>query len=619
MGYWVDMSTAYWTMDPSYIESVWWSLKQIFDKGLLVEDHRVAPYCPRCGTGLSDHEVAQGYETLTDPSVYVRLPVTSGEWAGKADLLVWTTTPWTLPSNTAVAVHPDVTYVVARRADDEARSWSPSRCWPRCSARTPRCSPARPGRDWSTCTYQRPFELVDIPDDDAHYVVLADYVTTEDGTGLVHQSPAFGADDLAVAPRATACRWSTRSTRPGTSCADVPLVGGHFFKAADAALVEDLQDRGVLFRELRYEHSYPHCWRCHTPLMYYALPSWYIRTTADQGPAARREREDQLVPGDASRHGRYGDWLNNNVDWALSRDRYWGTPLPIWRNDADPSRLVAVGSLAELSELTGRDLSDLDPHRPFIDDVTFTLPGEEGTYRRVPPGHRRLVRLRLDAVRPVGRAAPQQGGVRGGLPGAVHLRGDRPDPRLVLHADGGRHAGVRAESPTRTCSASGHILAEDGRKMSKHLGNILEPIPLMDRHGADAVRWFMLAGGSPWSARRVGHETLSEVVRKVLLTYWNTASFFTLYAEANGWDPAPPRRPRAPSGRCWTAGRWPSCAAVTAEVDDGAGGLRHPDAPAGCSPSSSTTCPTGTSAAPGAASGTATRPRWPRCTRCWTA
>ncbi|MCW2677447.1 MAG: ileS, partial [Modestobacter sp.] len=508
MGYWVDMSTAYRTMDPSYIQSVWWSLKQVFEKGLLVEDHRVAPYCPRCGTGLSDHEVAQGYESITDPSVYVRLPVTSGEWAGRADLLVWTTTPWTLPSNTAVAVNPEVTYVVVRAGDDTLVVAEP--LVDAVFGDRPREVLARTsGRDWERVHYQRPFELVEFPEGDAHFVVLADYVTTEDGTGLVHQSPAFGADDFAV------CRsYGLPVVNPidatGHFLPDVPLVGGHFFKAADPTLVQDLQDRGVLWREQRYEHSYPHCWRCHTPLMYYAQPSWYIRTS---------EIKDQLLAENAKtswhpenvQWGRYGDWLHNNVDWALSRDRYWGTPLPIWRNDADPGKLVVVASLAELSELTGRDLSDLDPHRPFIDEVTFTVPGEEGTYRRV--------RQVIDAWYDSGSMPFAQWGA----PHRNQAEFEAAYPAQFIAEAIDQTRGwfytlmavgtlVFGRSSYENVLCLGHILADDGRKMSKHLGNILEPIPLMDRHGADAVRWFMLAGGSPWSARRVGHETLSEVV-----------------------------------------------------------------------------------------------------------
>ncbi|TYP81217.1 isoleucyl-tRNA synthetase [Blastococcus xanthinilyticus] len=564
MGYWVDMSTAYWTMDPAYIESVWWSLKQVFDKGLLVEDHRVAPYCPRCGTGLSDHEVAQGYETITDPSVYVRLPITDGEWAGQADLLIWTTTPWTLPSNTAVAVHPDVTYVVARPAgSDDVPVVVAEPLLAAVLGEDAEVLGRAPGRDWERTHYQRPFELVEFPEGDAHFVVLADYVTTDDGTGLVHQSPAFGADDLAV------CRgYGLPVVNPidptGHFTADVPLVGGHFFKAADPTLVQDLQNRGVLFREIRYEHSYPHCWRCHTPLMYYAQPSWYIRTSQIKDQLLAENEKTNWYP-ESIKNGRYGDWLTNNVDWALSRDRYWGTPLPIWRNDADPARMVAVGSLAELSELTGRDLSDLDPHRPFIDEVTFTRPGEEGTYRRV----RQVIDAWYDS---------------GSMPfaqwGAPHRNQEQfqaayPAQFIAEAIDQTRGwfytlmavgTLVFEQSSYENVLCLGHILAEDGRKMSKHLGNILEPIPLMDRHGADAVRWFMLAGGSPWSARRVGHETLSEVVRKVLLTYWNTASFFTLYAESNGWDPA--SAPAPARGERPLLDRWAlaELAAVTRDV-----------------------------------------------------
>jgi isoleucyl-tRNA synthetase len=577
MGYWVNLSEAYWTMDPSYIESVWWSLKRVHAKGLLVEDHRVAPYCPRCGTGLSDHEVAQGYESITDPSVYVALPVTSGAWGDRAELLVWTTTPWTLPSNTAVAVHPDVTYLVVR-TERHGRPRTVVVAEPLVDAvlgggseDVPREVLARTtGRDWEGVHYRRPFDLVEFPPDvDAHYVVLADYVTTDDGTGLVHLAPAFGADDLAVG-RAYGLPVVNPIDPSGHFLDGVPLVGGHFFKAADPALVEDLKARGVLWREARYEHSYPHCWRCHTPLMYYAQPSWYIRTSAIKDALLRENQRTHWHP-ETIQWGRYGDWLRNNVDWALSRDRFWGTPLPIWRNDLDPARLVVVGSLAELSELAGRDLSGLDPHRPFIDEVTFTLPGEEGTYRRVPQV--------IDAWYDSGSMPFAQWGAPYRDEAAFEAAYPAQFICEAIDQTRGWFYSLMAvgtlvfdRSSYENVLCLGHILAEDGRKMSKHLGNILEPIPLMDRHGADAVRWFMLAGGSPWSARRVGHETLSEVVRKVLLTYWNTASFFTLYAETNGWQPAatpaPPRAERPLLDRWALAQLAEVTAGVTAALED---------------------------------------------------
>ncbi|GAA1513000.1 isoleucine--tRNA ligase [Kribbella lupini] len=531
MGYWVDMEHPYKTMDPQYVESVWWSLKQVFDKGLLVEDYRITPYCPRCGTGLSDHELAQGYETVVDPSVYVRFPLTSGPLAGQASLLVWTTTPWTLVSNTAVAVHPDVDYVVATDGVESlvvaepllgslGEGWTVTNTYA--------------GRELEHWTYQRPFELVAF-DEPAHYVVLAEYVTTEDGTGLVHQSPAFGADDLLVAKA-----YNLPVLKPvgpdGRFDADLPLVGGQFFKKADEDLVKDLDARGVLFRHVPYEHPYPHCWRCHTPVMYYALPSWYIRTTQVKDALLRENEKTNWFP-ESVKWGRYGDWLRNNIDWAVSRSRYWGTPLPIWR--CSEEHLVCVGSLAELGELAGRDLSGTDPHRPYVDDITFACPTCGGESHRVAEV--------IDAWYDSGSMPFAQWGY-------PWVEGSKEKFEKAYPADFISEAIdqtrgwfytlmaigtlVFDESSYRNVVCLGHILAEDGRKMSKHLGNILEPIPLMDDHGADAVRWFMAASGSPWKARGIGPNVLNEIVRKVLLTYWNTAAFHALYARLADWDPA---------------------------------------------------------------------------------
>jgi isoleucyl-tRNA synthetase len=561
MGYWADYENAYWTMNVDYVESVWWALAQIFTKGLLVEDYRVTPYCPRCGTGLSDHELGQEgvYTEVVDPSVYVRLPLTSGPWAGRADLLVWTTTPWTLVSNTAVAVNPDVDYVVVR---DERGVFVVAEALVEAALGT---APAEvlgtvAGRDMERWTYQRPFELVEIPD--AHHVVLADYVTTDDGTGLVHQAPAFGADDLGVARR-YGLPVVNPVDRAGHFLADVPLVGGAFFKDADEVLVADLQARGRLVRHVPYAHAYPHCWRCHTVLLYYALPSWYVRTTAVKQRLLEENEKTNWFP-DTIKHGRYGDWLANNIDWALSRDRYWGTPLPIWRNDADPSRLVCVGSLAELSRLAGRDLSALDPHRPYVDDVTFTRPGEDGTYRRVPQV--------IDAWFDSGSMPFAQFGAP--YHSAQRARDNYPADFICEGIDQTRGwfytlmvigTLVFDASSYRNVVCLGLLLAEDGRKMSKHLGNILEPIPLMDEHGADAVRWFMATGGSPWASRRIGHKALEEIASKVLRTYWSVASFQSLYARANGWEPG-----AAEAGTPTALDRWARSEVhrLAADVDD---------------------------------------------------
>jgi isoleucyl-tRNA synthetase len=530
MGYWVDLADAYRTMDPAYIESVWWSLKQIFDKGLLVEDFRVAPWCPRDETGLSDHELAQGYETVVDPSVHVRFPLTSGPLSGRAALLVWTTTPWTLPSNVAVAVHPDVRYVVATNGDEQLVVAEPLLASALGDGWDLTGESFR-GKEMERWTYRPPFTLLDVPD--AHVVVLASYVTTDSGTGLVHQAPAFGADDLATSR--TYGLPMVNPVRPdGRFEPDLPLVGGLFFKDADRPLVEDLAARGLLFREVPYEHSYPHCWRCHTALIYYAQPSWYIRTTAARDALLRENERTTWHPATV-KHGRYGDWLANNVDWALSRRRYWGTPLPIWR--CPEGHLTCVGSLAELSELTGTDHSGLDPHRPFVDEVTFACQCGE-TARRVEEV--------IDAWYDSGAMPFAQFGYP--YRGADQFTERYPAQFISEAIDQTRGwfytlmavgTLVFDRSPYETVVCLGHILAEDGRKMSKHLGNILEPLPLLDRHGADAVRWFMAAVGSPWSARRVGHTALQEVVRKVLLTYWNTVAFQALYGRTAGWSPSP--------------------------------------------------------------------------------
>ena len=523
MGYWVDTEDAYWTMQPSYIESVWWSLKQIYDKGLLVEDHRVAPYCPRCGTGLSDHEVAQGYQTVVDPSVYVRFPITSGEWAGKAALLVWTTTPWTLVSNTAVAVHPDVTYLVAKTPTEVLVVAEPLK---HVLGDDVEVLATLKGTELEHTSYQRPFDWVEIPE--AHYVGVADYVTTDSGTGLVHQAPAFGAEDLQVARK-----YGLPVVNPvlpdGTFREDLPLVGGLFFKAADPALVQDLKNRDLLFKHLPYEHPYPHCWRCDTALLYYALPSWYIRTTAVKDRLLEVNEGTDWHPA-TIKTGRYGDWLENNIDWALSRNRFWGTPLPVWRCPDD--HLTVVGSLKELSELSGTDVSALDPHRPFVDDVTLTCQcGEEA--RRVPE----VIDCWYDAgSMPFAQVGYPHTGVEPAYP-ANYICEAIDQTRGWFYTLMAIGTLVFDKGSYETVLCLGHILDAEGRKMSKHLGNVLDPHELMDKHGADALRWYMLCGGNPWASRRIGDAQLEEVTRKVLLTWWNTASFLTLYADANSWTP----------------------------------------------------------------------------------
>ena len=454
---------------------------------------------------------------------------------------MWTTTPWTLVANTAVAVRPDVTYVAARNEDSgevlvvaeplvEAALGGSLEGWSVVESFL--------GSSMERWTYQRPFELVEWPEGaDGHLVVLADYVTTDDGTGLVHQAPAFGAEDMGVA-RAYGLP-VVRPVQPdGHFAPDVALVGGEFFKHADQALVRDLDARGLLLRHQAFEHSYPHCWRCHTSLLYYALPSWYVRTTQVKDALLAENERTNWFP-DNIKWGRYGDWLHNNIDWALSRSRYWGTPLPIWRCGADDAHLVCVGSLAELGGLAGTDLSELDPHRPFVDDVTFSCAqcadaGAGSLMRRVPEV--------IDAWYDSGSMPFAQWGYPHAAGSEEKFAAAFPAQFICEAIDQTRgwfytlmavNTVVHDRSSYENVLCLGHIVAEDGRKMSKHLGNVLQPMPLMDDHGADALRWFMAASGSPWAPRRIGHGVLQEIVRKTLLTYWNTASFLTLYAGAN--------------------------------------------------------------------------------------
>jgi isoleucyl-tRNA synthetase len=561
MGYWIDLAHPYRTMSPEYIDSVWWSLKKIYQDGRLTEDFRVAPYCTRCGTTLSDHEVAQGYETVSDPSVYVRFPVL-GEVAGisGADLMVWTTTPWTLVSNTAVAVNPEVVYAVVRTDQGTfvvAQALA-AKLFDEIGFEE---LATLPGAALAGLRYTPPFDLVAIPD--AHLVVPADYVSVGEGTGLVHQSPAFGADDLEVC-RANGLPIVNPIGPNGRFFDDVPLVGGVFFKTADAALVEELKRTGRLFRDQQFEHSYPHCWRCHTPLMYYAQPSWYIRTTSVRD-ALRRENEKTNWYPDHIKHGRFGDWLDNNVDWALSRTRYWGTPLPLWR--CENGHVTPIGSRAELGVLVERDLSGLDPHRPYLDEITFDCPQCRGTATRVPEV--------IDAWYDSGAMPFAQLGYPWADGSEPEFAQNYPAQYICEAIDQTRGwfytlmavgTLVFDRSSFENVVCLGHILAEDGRKMSKHLGNILAPIPLMDSFGADTVRWFMACSGSPWSPRRVGPTALDEIRSKLLMTYWNTASFFSLYASHAPWHPdaAPPVGERPFLDR-WILGE---LHALTREVDE---------------------------------------------------
>ena len=530
IGFWIDMSDAYWTMSTTYIESVWWSLKQLHERGLLQQDYKVTAYCPRCGTALSDAEVAQGYQHVADPSVYLRFPVvesTLPQVIG-ASLVVWTTTPWTLPSNEGAAVLANGEYAVYERDGDRlivavhlahvlGDGWTQGDSFN--------------GSTLVGARYEPPYPNVE----GAHTVVAADFVSMEDGTGIVHLAPAFGPDDLAVGRAQGWPVWRPVAD-DGTFTDDAPaFVRGRFVKDADPAIVDDLRTRELLIDAGAYEHAYPFCWRCGTPLLYFARTSWYLRTTAVKDRMLEVNDQIQWIP-DHIKDGRFGNWLANNVDWAISRERYWGTPLPIWR--CAQGHDTAVGSLVELSELAERDVTGVDPHRPFIDEVTFRCPACATTATRVPEV--------IDTWYDSGAMPFAQWGYHPELDrGLEEFAASFPADFISEAIDQTRgwfytllaEAVLQFdETAYRNVVCLGHLIAEDGRKMSKSLGNQFDPWEALDRQGADALRWWMLTNGSPWESRRIGHEILDEHVRQFLLPLWNVYAFFVTYANASGVD-----------------------------------------------------------------------------------
>lgn len=540
IGYWTDMEHAYFTYHSSYVESVWWQLQQLFDRGLLYEDLKVVPYCPRCGTALSSHELGQPgvYTDEVDESAYVRLAITDAAahpgLAGATHLAVWTTTPWTLLSNVAIAVNPDITYAVVQgTVVAEALVTAIFG-----EGVTPEATIA--GRALLGVHYERPFDDVALPDGvDACFVVAADYVTTDDGTGLVHQSPAFGEIDRVV------CRQNNLPTinpvgPDGCFTAAVSWLEGRSVRDANSDINDVLASRGLLMKRLDYSHSLPHCWRCGTVLIYWGKPSWYIATSQFKDQMMAENQTIDWHPHHI-RDGRFGEWLANNVDWALSRDRFWGTPLPIWR--CAEKHLTCVGSLAELSALTGRDLSGIDPHRPVIDDIVVPCRTCGGDARRVEP----VIDAWFDS-----------GAMPAAQVGYPHVPGSDaamqfPAQLVVEAIDQTRgwfysllavNTLVFGAAPYQHVLCLGHIVDEHGKKMSKSQGNVIDPWEVLNTRGADALRWWMFSQGSPWSSTRASLAAIDFSMRDTLATLWNTFSFFTTYASLNGFDPTDPAIPQ---------------------------------------------------------------------------
>ena len=528
VGYWVDMDHPYVTYHDDYIESVWWALKEIWKKGLLYKGHKIVPYCPRCGTALSSHEVAQGYKDVKETSVVARFKVKGRE---NAYILAWTTTPWTLPSNVALCMNPDETYVEieadgARYILAEALASKFFEEYTVVERKT--------GKEYEGTEYEPLFDYAKGSfREKAYYVVCDTYVTLTDGTGVVHIAPAFGEDDYKVGRKYNLPVVQLVNER---GCFDerCPELNGLFAKKADKLILDMLEEKGLLFKKLPFEHSYPFCWRCDTPLLYYARSSWFIEVTKVKDRLIAANRSVNWMP-ETIKEGRMGNFLENVIDWGLSRDRYWGTPLPVWVCP-DCGEIEVIGSKAELKEKCHVQ-GDIELHRPYLDDLTCTCPKCGGKMKRTPE----VIDCWFDS---------------GSMPFAqYHYPFENKDlfeetfPADFISEAVDQTRGwfytllaistiLFDRAPFKNCIVLGHVNDKDGVKMSKHKGNVVDPWSVLDKQGADAVRWYFYTGSAPWIPSRFGAEAVSEVQRKFQGTLWNTYAFFTLYAEIDGYDPS---------------------------------------------------------------------------------
>jgi isoleucyl-tRNA synthetase len=523
IGFWIDTDEAYFTLANEYVESVWWSLKQVWDKGLLVEGYKVVPYCPRDGTALSSHEVALGYRDTVDPSVFVKFPLLDEP---DVSLLAWTTMPWTLVPHAAIAVDPEVTYVRARLGDDvlilaEALV-------ERVLGEEAEIERRFPGSELLGLRYEPPFPYISDYGEKGHTVLAGDFVSIEDGTGVVHTGAAFGEDDFRLAQDNGLTIHNP--VRPdGTFDERTGPFAGMNVREADAHIIEALRESGRLFRAGEYEHAYPHCWRCDTALIYYAKTNWYVRTTAMKDELLAANETIDWHP-DHIKHGRFGKWLENNVDWALSRERYWGTPLPIWRCTNDADHVVCVGSLEEIRERGGTPPDDV--HRPYVDEVVLTCEQCGGEMRRVPD----LIDVWWDSgCMPFAQwHAPfeNQDRFEHNFP-ADYICEALDQTRGWFYSLLAVSVLLFGRSSYETCLCLGLILDPEGQKMSKSKGNVVVPWEVLDAHGADAFRWYYFTSKQPWDGYRFSLETVGESVRQFLKPLWNTYAFYVLYANAN--------------------------------------------------------------------------------------
>ena len=529
MGFWADMDNPYITYDNDYIESEWWALKAIYEKGLLYKGHKIVPYCPRCGTALSSHEVAQGYKEVKETSATVRFRVPDEE---NTYFLAWTTTPWTLPSNVSLCVNPDVTYAYVRVDGKETLIMAKDLIGTVLEGHDTEIIKEVVGRELEYKHYEPLFECTRkaAGGKDAFYVMVDDYVTTTDGTGIVHNAPAFGEDDYRVCKKYD-LPFVQMVDSKGEMCGGTPW-DGVFVKKADPMVLKDLDERGLLFAAPRFEHSYPFCWRCDTPLIYYARSSWFIAMTKVKDRLIDYNRRINWIP-ETIKEGRMGNFLENVIDWGISRERYWGTPLPVWVCDKC-GKIHVVGSRKELSELTGCD-ENVELHKPYVDPLTWKCECG-GTMRREPV----VIDCWFDS---------------GSMPFAQwHYPFENKDKferrypanfisEAIDQTRGWFYtlsaiAACLFDSPAfLNCIVLGHVQDKEGRKMSKHIGNVVDPWVLLDNQGADAVRWYFYTSSMPWLPNRFSAEAVSESQRKYMGTFWNTYAFYILYADIDNFDP----------------------------------------------------------------------------------
>ncbi len=540
VGFWADMDNPYITYDDNFIESEWWALKTIWDKKLLYKGFKIVPYCPRCGTPLSAQEVAQGYKTVKERSAIARFKI-KGE---DAYFLAWTTTPWTLPSNLALCVNPVETYIRVKAADGYTYILAEAladkvlgKLAKEEGEKAYEVLETYKGTDLEYKEYEPLFECAGVAAEKqhkkAHFVTCDDYVTMSDGTGIVHIAPAFGEDDAKVG-RKYDLPFVQFVDGKGELTEETPYAG-QFVKDADPNVLKDLDAKGQLFEAPKFEHEYPHCWRCDTPLIYYARESWFIKMTEVKDDLIKNNNTVNWIP-DSIGKGRFGDWLENVQDWGISRNRYWGTPLNIWECP-DCGKQISIGSRKELAELSGRaDAESIELHRPYIDEVTCTCPECKGTMKRVPE----VIDCWFDS---------------GAMPFAQHhypfenkevFEQQFPAKFISEAVDQTRgwFYSLMAEStllfnkaPYENVIVLGHVQDENGQKMSKSKGNAVDPFDALEKMGADAIRWYFYTSSAPWIPKRFGENAVMEGQRKFLGTLWNTYAFYILYANIDEFDP----------------------------------------------------------------------------------